>query len=319
MDYKVTRPQTIRNEPYPRFRLPTAGRQLSIINRLLLFTLPLLFACEPQPIPIKVATPPPKLVVTTQFIPDRTLAVILTRTFSPLEWASEQDSTSLAFLEKFLVQDALVTLRYGSTVDTLEMASPGVYTSDRVNQTPYGLYSLFVRDPATGETVTATTQMLPPVRFEEVQPAIVDADDGEATVEVYYRFKDDPAVKNWYLVNFYQRVTLDPKVLTPNTFINGDSNESLAFDLISDERLTDTSFAAIRRLWDVNLGDTIAVSISNVTKDYFEFLKLYQRSGNIVTQISGEPITYPTNVVNGYGYFSTHVPYIRLFDLNQKQ
>jgi hypothetical protein len=67
------------------------------------------------------------------------------------------------------------------------------------------------------------------------------------------------------------------------------------------------------------VSDTIGVSVSNISQGYYEFLDLYGRAGSPLTQITGEPIDYPTNVTNGYGYFTTHVPDLHVFDLNEYQ
>ena len=281
----------------------------------------LLFSCQTEPVPVQLSVPPVRLVVASQFVPDGGVVVFLTRTFSPLEEAPERERDTLtdAFLEKILVRDAVVTLRAGGRTDTLRMLSPGVYGGLTVSQPPYTPYELYARDPLTGETVTAAAETLPPVTFERVEPAIVYSDDEDAYVEVRYAFRDDPAVPNWYLVNYYRRVTLDLNVLTPNTFTDGASNRSLAFDLISDEKLDGTLFSRDRRLAEIGVTDTIGVSVSNISRGYYEFLALYGRSGNVLTQITGEPIDYPTNVTNGYGYFTTHIPDLRVFDLNQYQ
>ena len=299
---------------------------MSTVSRLwsyvcLCCIVPLLLACETQPIPVQLATPPVRLVVASQFVPDRGAVVFLTRTFSPLEEAPERerDTLSTAFLEKILVRDAVVTLSSGSRVDTLRMLSAGVYGGVTLPQSNYARYSLYAYDPLTGETVTAAAEMLPPVRFERVEPVVVYSDDEDAYVEVRYAFRDDPAVKNWYLVNYYRKITLDPNVLVPNTFTDGTSNQALVFDLITDEKLDGTLFSRDRRLLEIGVTDTVGVSVSNISQGYYEFLERYGRSDNPITRITGEPIDYPTNVTNGYGYFTAHIPDLRVFDLNEYQ
>ncbi len=296
---------------------------MSPVSRLLSYVflcgiVPLLLACETQPIPVQLAAPPVRLVVASQFVPDRGAVVFLTRTFSPLEESPERerDTVSTAFLEKILVKDAVVTLSAGGRTDTLRMLSAGVYGGLTVPQRAYARYSLYAYDPLTGETVTAAAEMLPPVRFERVEPALLYSEDEDAYVEVRYAFRDDPAVKNWYLVNYYRKITLDPNVLVPSTFTDGDSNEALAFDLITDENLDGTLFSRDRRLVDIGVSDTIGVSVANISQGYYDFLERYGRSNNPITRIAGEPIDFPTNVTNGYGYFTTHIPDLHVFDLN---
>jgi hypothetical protein len=275
-----------------------------------------LLSCEPQPIPVTLPDPPAKLVVSSQMIPDRTLLVGLTRTFNTLEGATQQDSLTDEFLEKILVDSALVTVSYGDQSDTLEMLGPGIYAGTDIPQSAYATYRLYAHDPQTGETVTATSVMQPEVRFERVQPDIVYS-DGETTVEISYAFRDDPSERNWYLVNFYKKVSLSRDQLDLNNYFERGRNAQIEFDLISDENLKDPEYTAIRKLHEIDVSDTIAVSIANVSQEYYQFLTLYQRAGNLITRISGEPVEYPTNVTNGYGYFTTHLPDIRFFDLKE--
>jgi hypothetical protein len=54
----------------------------------------------------------------------------------------------------------------------------------------------------------------------------------------------------------------------------------------------------------------VIVTLSNVSKGYFDYLSARQRGGSGFAGALGEPITYPSNIVNGYGYFSSHYPSI---------
>lgn len=288
----------------------------TILPAVALGTAALLLSCEPQPIPITLAAPPVKLVVASQLIPDRIVLVSLTRTFGTLEGATQRDSLTDAFLEKILVDSALVTVRHQDQVDTLQMLSPGIFAGANLRQSENGSYTLDARDFRTGETITATSVLPPPVRFDRVEPDIVYA-DGQVRVDVSYAFRDDPAVKNWYLVSYYKKVSLSRGQPDLSNYYGRGSNQLVEFDLVSDENLKDPDYAAVRKLEEVNVSDTIAVSVSNISQGYYAFLSLYKRAGNVITRISGEPVDYPTNVVNGYGYFNTHLPDIRFFDLNK--
>jgi hypothetical protein len=67
---------------------------------------------------------------------------------------------------------------------------------------------------------------------------------------------------------------------------------------------------------EMSMTDTIAGAVSNISEDYFKFLDLRKRGGNIFSELVSEPISYPTNIKNGYGFFNTHYPDIEIFDLN---
>lgn len=89
--------------------------------------------------------------------------------------------------------------------------------------------------------------MQPQVRFVRVEPDIVYA-DGEVRADISYSFRDDPAVRNWYLINFYRKVSLGRDRLDINNYFGRGSNEELEFDLISDENLKDPEYSALRKL-----------------------------------------------------------------------
>jgi Domain of unknown function (DUF4249) len=59
-------------------------------------------------------------------------------------------------------------------------------------------------------------------------------------------------------------------------------------------------------------GDTLVVGLSNITKDYYNFLSAYKRSGNLLSQITAEPISLPSNVQGGYGFFAMIKPNLKL-------
>jgi hypothetical protein len=52
-----------------------------------------------------------------------------------------------------------------------------------------------------------------------------------------------------------------------------------------------------------------------MNQQYFDYLKYRSTGGgNILTQLNLEPISYPTNIVYGYGFFNTHFPNFELFE-----
>ena len=64
------------------------------------------------------------------------------------------------------------------------------------------------------------------------------------------------------------------------------------------------------------LGDTIAVALSHISKGYYEYLTTRQRSAtSLFANLLAEPVNYPTNVDRGYGFFNLHLPSVQLFIL----
>ena len=52
-------------------------------------------------------------------------------------------------------------------------------------------------------------------------------------------------------------------------------------------------------------------------ESYYEFLKKREKGGNVFTELTNEPINYPSNVKGGFGFFNTHFPDVEYFDLNE--
>ena len=53
-------------------------------------------------------------------------------------------------------------------------------------------------------------------------------------------------------------------------------------------------------------GDVLIVTISSISEGYYNYLEAEERAGNLISSFISEPVSYPTNVDGGYGYFSTN-------------
>ncbi|MGL4598052.1 MAG: DUF4249 family protein, partial [Bacteroidia bacterium] len=121
--------------------------------------------------------------------------------------------------------------------------------------------------------------------------------------------------ENYYVVNYYRKSQGD-STFDINSYFQRGQNQLNSFDLLSDVDFdANNNLVKNRELSGIGYNDTIAVTISNISKGYYEFLSAFKRSGSFVNQLSGEPINYPTNVENGYGYFIAHYPSISFFEL----
>ena len=158
--------------------------------------------------------------------------------------------------------------------------------------------------------------MLPKVDFKTIKPKVNVSDD-DTTIIIDYSFEDKPEERNWYMINFYKRGRNSEGLDVNTIFSNGQNN------LVHTEIISDATFGGVyvgKNEFDglqISPNDTIAVSLSNIDEEYFKFLDLRKRGGNLFSEIKREPISYPTNVTNGYGFFNTHSPDIEFFDLNK--
>ncbi len=278
-----------------------------------IFTL-LLMACTPKPLDIQLDDVAPKLVVASQVIPNQIMIVTLSKSFSALEF-SQDDSDSIPdeLLDQLLVTDGTVTISYLGQTDTLYMVVPGLYASITTPQYDNIDYTLEAYDPYTGLSVTSTTRMLPFVAFDTVYLSR-ETVGGFETIRVDYAL-NDPTGDNWYMINFYSGYN-DPNDLSSPFQEN---NDGLAeTELLSDQTFGSSYHTGHYHLFDVDEEeiDTLFITLSNISEEYYDYLALRERGGNLFSQVVSEPINYPSNVVGGYGFFNTHHPNIHIFDLD---
>ena len=269
-----------------------------------------LTSCEPNPIDIELPAPPAKLVISSQVIPDNYLAVSVSRSFSSLKGDQNTVEKDSAFLVGLMVEHALVVVTYDGINDTLIHLGNGVYGSERIIQQPHHSYQLYVKDSASGLSCSSNSIMLPQVTFDTVYPVIERTAAG-TSVYMEYEFTDPASSGNFYAVSLHPK----PKETTYEVnnlvkFTNKNSNTTLLSDVQMAER-------KYKGRWKLNVGaqDTIVFSLSNVSEGYYKFLTAYERSNSFFNQATGEPINYPSNIVNGYGFFNTHNPDFRVFYL----
>jgi hypothetical protein len=276
------------------------------------FTAIVFISCRPDPIDIDVKPAQEKLVICSQIIPNNVMVVGLTRSFSPLDSGGNQDTLQNNFLSRILVPDAIVTVTHPGGTDTLYMLTPGIYASLNVLLEDYGTYVVHAKDPSTNEEITATTELLPRERFDSIQP-FVRLVDGDSAAFIHYELTDISSLEDFYVACYYRKSQFTSSFDLSNYFSRG-TNELNGFDLITDADF-DQHGKLVRdqQLFNVSLQDTIACTISHITKGYYEFLTAYKRSSSLFNQLSGEPINYPTNVEGGYGYFNAHIPDVRFF------
>ncbi len=273
-----------------------------------------LYSCRPKPLDIDVKPAEERLVISSQVLPNSVMVVGLTRSFSPLDSQGNSDSIQNSFLDRILVPNAIVTVTHSNGTDTLFMITPGVYASLNILLVDYGSYTLHAKDPATGLEVTATTELLPRVYFDSIQP-YKQVVNGDTVPFVHYELTDYGAASDYYVACYYRK-SQDTSAFDINNYFSRGSNQLNSFDLITDSDF-DQNGKLVRntQLNDVSNTDTIAVTISHITKGYYEFLTAYKRSSSLFNQLSGEPINYPSNVEGGYGYFMCHFPELRIFEL----
>jgi hypothetical protein len=263
----------------------------------------IVFSCRPKPIDLKVQPAESKLVVFTQVVPDHVMLVTLTKSFSPLSGNTEESLSSL------LVSGATVKVTSNNQVYDFYELTPGVYASYSVVSFQAGqVFELTAS--ADGQTITSTSVMLDKVTFSAVTPR-VEKFVADTNIFVDYSITDDPSRSNWYLINVYKKQQVGTDFT--NYFSNG-SNVMSKSILISDKEFNG-SYSSTIELENTFHNDSIAVTLSNISEQYFNYLGFRINNGSVLNQLNVEPINYPTNIINGYGFFNTHFPDIHFYDL----
>lgn len=282
------------------------------INLLIGFITAGLTSCAPDPIDITLPGHEPKLVVYSQVVPDHYMVVGVSKSFSSLAGHGDSLSRDSAHLAGIIVEHALVTIRFADKVEILEHMGNGLYASTSVHQYYGQTYTLYIKDSVSGLSVTSTSRMLPMVDFDSIEP-IVERKPGDTVITMHYSFRDVPGEDNFYMINMH--VPQKDSTLSYSSLLSVKRKEPTMI-LLSDKMMTDGRFSMKQKL-NVSARDTVAFTLSNISEDYFKFLTAYQKSGRLFNQITGEPINYPTNITGGYGFFTTHNPAIKVFDLNE--
>jgi len=260
--------------------------------------------CLPEPLPVKdLPDMKPQIVVSSQIIPDQSIAILLTKTFGALD--ASDDSDPQALLDQIAVTDATVTISGPDGTHTLLPISTGIYGGVIIPFEAGKTYTLHVKSEALGE-VSAVATAMPKATFESVAADLYSTGFDDTLAQVTYSFKD-PVGQNWYMLNT-QHIRLGElrdNLLDPRSFTR------LLVDTAFDGNTFTETFRGFRD--DYRPGDTLAVSLANISEEYYNFMKLRLDNRYNFSEFLSEPVNYPSNVTGGKGYFNLYVPDVRFF------
>src|SRR5688500_3849877 len=268
------------------------GMQHRELNRIVKCVLSLLvlvvLGCLPDHLDVDgIPVVKPQIVVSTQIIPDQSLVVLLTKTFGALD--ASDDSDPEALLNQIAIDDATVTITGPNGSFELIPLDHGAYGGLVIPFRAGQEYKLHVMSESLGE-VTATTTVKPLITFEEIKAELVFNGFDDTLAQITYRMKD-PVEKNWYMLNVQQieRDDFVDNLLNPRAFTR----------LLTDDDFNGESYQETFRVFprDFIPGDTIAVSISNISKEYYDFIDLRIDNRFSFVEYLSEPVNYPSNVV----------------------
>lgn len=263
-------------------------------------------SCLPDPLEIgSVPRARPEIVVSSQIIPGQSLVVLLTTTFGALEGSGSSDPQQL--LDMIAVNDATVILQGPLVTDTLQFLGNGLYGGVSIPFQPGDQYELDVSSDEYG-SVHATTDVRRRVGFENIAADLFYNGYDDTLVQITYTFVD-PSENNYYMINVQEieRSDISENLLNPRAFTK----------LIDDREFNGQSYGERFRVFprDYRPGDSIAVTLSNISEEYFRFMQLRIDNRFSFVEFVSEPVNYSSNVDGGRGFFNLYTPDVRFFVL----
>lgn len=262
-------------------------------------------ACIPKPLEINdIAKLQPKVTVSSQLFPGGAMVVLITKSVSALEAGRGSDPEEL--LSRAAIADAQVTLTVGDEVITLPNLGGGLYGNINLDLQTNRDYMLKVKTIELGE-VYAITQVKPLVPFRTVQATLYKS-QFDSMALVRYSLQDPPG-PNYYMVNIqkFSQIQQITSLLNPRIFTH------LVTDSAFDGQIHEAEFKVLFRRYKE--GDTVAVTMASVSKDYYDFLKARFDRRYSAGAFATEPLNYKSNVKNGLGFFNLFLPDGRVFVL----
>lgn len=246
----------------------------------------------------------PELVIASSILPDTTIAIVVTRTFGALDAGPDKDLQQI--MTEIGVNDAVVTITVGGVSYQMPLYQSGIYEGSGVPIIPGQLYELHVNSPTFGE-VMASTMILHPVLFDTV--SVVRESNQELDFARVSMTFTDPAETNFYMINVHAaaKEALMDNFINPNNYIRIKDDTDFNGSPVADK------FTAWPNKF--RAGDSVAVTLSNVNADYYRYLLARGERHFGLLEFFSEPVTYPSNIQGGRGFFSLQIPDVRVLVL----
>lgn len=259
-------------------------------------------SCVPEPLKLEdLEMAPPEIVVSSTVLSDTSVVILLTRSIGALEANSRSDPKEL--MAQIAINDAVVTMTSNNVSYGLVRVQNGMYQSQGMPLVTGNEYFLEVVSPSLGR-VTSRAVVQQPVGFDTVKAGPPSPVSYEFIRSVAYTISDPPT-RNYYVINFQtaKKSIVMENLLRPDTYTR----------LLTDESFNGQEFSeTFNAITSHPYYDSVSVSIANVSKEYFDYVKLRMENDLELVEIFSEPIEYPTNVQGGKGFFELHISDIRM-------
>ncbi|CAN5199646.1 hypothetical protein BH09BAC4_BH09BAC4_17200 [soil metagenome] len=266
----------------------------------------LLSGCA-KPLAIEIEQTPAQIAISSSVIDAHTLFVTATYSINSLTNLNDGGTaqTPLNLVSNALVTDATIWTSSDTGIDTLRPFYDGLYGSYTLNLIPYKHYDLTVRDNSTGTTVMSATTYLPKIAVDTLRPSVM-LTNADTIVHLHLAMDDDPARTDYYVLSYsHISPTSIPSALGGVNFSAILASPAKNLELFTDADAINNRIKLDFTL-NANPSDTLYVHTGRIEKGYFEYLTAYKRTGSVITQLTNEPITLPTNILTGLGYFSLY-------------
>lgn len=275
---------------------------LTICLFAVLFTL----SCRPKPIAIDVAQEAERIAIASTALDEHTVIVAISYSITSLFNLDDTDrGQTPVSLTNVLVDSALVTIADGARIDTLSKISAGLYRNTTLSLVSGRTYLLAVLDYRTGLAVHAATTYQSALTVDTVRP-LVDRRVRDTAVQLVLSLRDNRPGQDYYIVAYDNiNPSTIPSAIGSPEFAILNADEAKQVEVFSDAEAMAGRISKTFNI-DVSPGDTLFVQYGRIDKGYYDFLASYKRSGSIITQAVAEPVTLPSNVINGLGYFSLY-------------
>jgi hypothetical protein len=207
------------------------------------------------------------------------------------------------------VINASVSLSDGTNSIPLTETEPGVsgvYATDKNFAGIIGQnYQLNIHLPeaVAGNRDYSASSLLPRVtKLDSITTIFKDTWGKEGFWQVKLYAQDPPEEKNYYLLNLYRNGKLWSDTITKvgvsdDTFFQGNYIDGIEVFFIDNSRKYQT----------LNVGDTIMLELSGITKEYYDFIMQVQQAGFNIPFFSGPPANVVGNVDHGgVGFFAAY-------------
>ncbi|MBC7424104.1 MAG: DUF4249 family protein [Ferruginibacter sp.] len=277
-----------------------------------------LIKCTPAPIAITIKDAEPQIAVSSTALDSKTVMVIASYSiFSLTNLNYSGNGYSPAIPNGILVDSALVTISDGAKIDTLEKVYPGVYLNTGFNLKTGLQYLLTVNDTLKKRKVVANTTYFDAAAANEILP-VVTKKTTDTTIQLKMVLSDNAATINYYVMA-YDRIN-PSKVPSPVnsanfSIVNIDAVKKI--EVFSSAEAVNGTITKTFDIIDIHATDTLFVHYGKIDRGYFNYLSSYKKTGSLINQITAEPITLPTNIVTGLGYFALYNVQRTVFDLKK--